>query len=107
MKYFCKFIVIDKPELELGYPLTNLSFSDYRDWGLFSFDEDKILVYGDNVHNNGIASEIEAFINGVKFAGEEVNVMTGAVMVKDATIGVDKKDILPLLIERNIIGGEL
>lgn len=107
MKYFCKFIVIDEVDEKSGEPLANLGDDDYRDWGLFSFDEDKILIYGDNVHNSGIVSEIDSFINGVKFAGEEVSVMTGAVVVKDATIGVSKKGILPLLIERNIIGGEL
>lgn len=107
MKYFCKFIVIDKFDEKSGEPLADLGSSDYRDWGLFSFDEDKILVYGDNVHNSGIVSEIDAFINGVRFAGEEVNVMTGAVVVEDVTIGVSKKNILPLLIERDIIGGEL
>lgn len=107
MKYFCKFIVIDKPELELGYSLTTLGSDDYRDWGLFSFDEDKVLIYGDNVHNSGIETEIDSFINGVRFAGEEVSVMTGAVVVEDATIGVYKEDILPLLIDRDILGGEL
>lgn len=107
MKYFCKFIVISKEEFDCSQSICDFEYDDYRYWGLFSFDNDRIIFLEDNIHRIGIEDEIDAFLDGVQYAGEEINVCSGAIVVDDISRGVSVKDVLPKLLERDIVGGTL
>lgn len=107
MKYFCKFIVISEEEFNSSDSICEFVYDDYRYWGLFSFDDDTILFLEDNIHRIGIEDEIDAFLDGVKFAGEEISVTSGAIVLKDISRGVSHKDVLLKLLERDIVGGSL
>ena len=103
MKYFCKFIVIDKEEEKSNQPIEEFMYDDYRYWGLFSFDNDELLFLEDNIHRCGIEDEIDSFLDGIRYAGEEVNVASGAVVLDDLSYGVKMKDVISKLLERDFI----
>lgn len=82
MKAFYEFIVIDESEYNNDTPISDYEYDDYRYWGLYDMHNDKMIFFGDNMHNNGIEDEIEAFLKGLDYAKCEYSLETGAIIIE-------------------------
>lgn len=92
MKRFYEFIILTQEEFSLDLPLSDFEYDDYRNWGLVDLDTSKILFLGDNIHNNGIEDEIDAFLKGISYAGDSYCLETGC-LVLDYTNGVNIEEV--------------
>ena len=61
---------------------TDLTFGDYITHILIDEDKQTIILYGDNIHNP-IEAEIESFVDGLRYAGIEIEVRHGVFFAED------------------------
>ena len=86
MKHFYMFIVLDADEAKQDCPVSDFEYDDYRHWGLYDMDAKKLVFFGDNIHNNGIEDEIDAFLRGITYAGGKYSCETGYIIMNGAVI---------------------
>ena len=96
MKHFYEFIVLDEQEAKIECPITDYEYDDYRYWGLYDMDEQCLVFFGDNIHNNGIEDEIEAFCKGMRYVDINFSLETGYVVLSDISC-VTATDVLEKL----------
>ena len=95
MKHFYWFIVVDKDEAKQDCPVSDFEYDDYRHWGLYDMDAKKLVFFGDNIHNNGIEDEIDAFLRGIAYAGGKYSCETGYLVMDYTYLNV--RDVLEKL----------
>ena len=90
MKHFYEFIVItpeEEEEIRQGkYEITDCEYDDYRYWGLYDFDQSTLIFFGDNIHNNGIEEEINAFFKGLNYVDIAYSLDTGYLVMENTSI---------------------
>ena len=96
MKHFYWFIVVDKGEANADCPISDYEYDDYRYWGLYDMDTKELVFFDDNIHNNGIEDEIEAFLRGMDYVGAKYSCEQGYVVLEDLTY-VNRIDVLTKL----------